>query len=88
MHTDQARLRQLLDEPNHPGVVLLLGKARRKITAIVARQLCRSAEYEWRGKALVKAIRLRQRAPVWQRCYRNSEAPVLPPSPEYLNSLR
>lgn len=24
----------------------------------------------------------------WERCFRNSEAAVLPPSPEYLNSLR
>jgi hypothetical protein len=89
--SDQQQLRQILRSAEHPEIKLLGkdGKKIDKVSAADALRLALAKEYEWCGSTRrVRAIRLLDKPPAWQPCYRNTSSPCLPPSIEWCLSRR
>lgn len=91
MQNDQTLLRTTLALRDHQQVKIVnaTGRVIRRVSAITALFLACSSDYEWQGGAKrVKAMRsLRPEMP-YLPCWRNQEAAVLPPSPEWFAGMR
>jgi len=87
MQNDQTLLRATLSKQEQQVKILEGGKIRR-VSARAALFLACSSDYEFQGNAKrIKAMRsLRPEMP-YIECWRNQEAAVLPPSPEWFAAV-
>ena len=86
MFSDQESLKRVLLRVDHPAV-RILGGTLQKVTSAVALLMLKGGVYEWCGTPRrVRKMRMVNVPPPWVPCYRNTDAPTLQPSIEWLRT--